>query len=249
MTTPRPKKPTKPRQTREVESLLAGDSILEKLLNQIPQEKREFVLLLLNELGIPKDDPSLPLLIALEYYVNLLEDIPNAMETSADKALKQSLEQYAAIQERLTGTVEEIDALRVQWFNDTEQLFRNLKQAFDAAKRKAIQDYDIALAQVNRQRMTQANEQWELFQFDLGRQLNRQGFLHSLGAMLAASLVIAPLAGWIGWQLHYQQLFGREDGLFFLKMSAFRDNRQRLQRCRQTVQQNGGKCTFWIERD
>ncbi|MBE9030463.1 hypothetical protein IQ266_12050 [filamentous cyanobacterium LEGE 11480] len=233
--------------SQETEPLLAGDSILEKLLSQMPQENRELVLRLISELGIPKDDPSLPLLIAMQFYVNLLQEIPSAMDASADAALKQSLQAYASLQGNLSGTVQEIDQVRGQWLHDSRRLFADVHTIFESCKQKAVQQYDTEVTQLNQFKLEQFTTDWRDVQAEYALDIRRQGIWHSFGAGLAGLLLVVPLAGWMGWQMKYLETFTRSDGLFFVEMAEFRDNRQRLDHCRKTMQRNGGKCTFWIE--
>ncbi len=190
-------KPIKPGRGGEPE-ILEGESILEKLVNQMPQEKREFVLLLMAELGLPKNDPSLPLLIALQYYVNILQDIPEAMQGSADAALKKSLSSYAAIQTRLSGTVQEIDLIRTQWSSDTRRLFIDVQNHFNAASKLALQRYEAELVAANRERLKEFAREWRELQKNYIRDVNRQGMWHSAGVGLVAIILFFLLGLWIG---------------------------------------------------
>jgi hypothetical protein len=181
--------------------ILLGDSILEKLLHQMPQEKREFVLLLMQELALPKDDPALPLLIALEYYVNLLQDIPEAMEAAADEALKKWLSSYAAIQEKLSGTVREIDQIRVRWGQDTRALIVDVQHMFDEARRLAIQRYEADLMAAQREQMKVFRREWQEVQAEYVRDVNRQSFWAAAGLGLAMSVGFFLLGLWLGGKL------------------------------------------------
>jgi hypothetical protein len=181
--------------------ILLGDSILEKLLHQMPQEKREFVLLLMQELGLPKDDPALPLLIALEYYVNLLQDIPEAMEAAADEALKKLLSSYAPIQEKLSGTVWEIDQIRVRWEQDTRALIVDVQHLFDDARRLAIKRYEADLMAAHRTKLDQFAREWKNVQKYYRSDVKWQGFWYAAGVGLVSSGGFFLLGLWLGKKL------------------------------------------------
>jgi hypothetical protein len=181
--------------------ILLGDSILEKLLHQMPQEKREFVLLLMQELGLPKDDPALPLLIALEYYVNLLQDIPEAMQQSADAALKKSLSSYATIQDKLSGTVWEIDQIRVQWGHDTRALIIDVQKMLDEARRLAVKRFEADLMAAHRTKLDQFVTEWRDVQADYIRDVKWQGLWYAAGVGLVSSGGFFLLGLWLGKKL------------------------------------------------
>ncbi|HEY9629327.1 MAG TPA: hypothetical protein V6C84_18650 [Coleofasciculaceae cyanobacterium] len=69
--------------------ILKGDSILEKLLNQFPEDDQRLILQLMVELGTPADDPIYPLLVAMQYYVIILKEIPNDIRAAADESYQK----------------------------------------------------------------------------------------------------------------------------------------------------------------
>jgi hypothetical protein len=240
-------KPMKPRSGDETVShaILAGDSILEKLVHQMPPAKREFVLLLMAELGLPKDDPALPLLIALQYYVNILQDIPEAMQAAADAALKQALTTYAGIQARLSGTVQEIDAVRAKWLRDTQGLLDDVSGVFDAARRTAVQQYEADLLRVNALRLKAFAKEWRELQQDYAKDIRWQGMQISFGVGLAALIVCSGLAAWVGGSMQHPPS-PIPAAARFTNLAGLRDNGLRMDHCFKDQENNGGKCTFWI---
>jgi hypothetical protein len=241
MTKPKPIKPGR----GGAPEILEGDSILEKLVNQMPPEKRQFVLLLMAELGLPKDDPSLPLLIALQYYVNILQDIPEAMEAAADVALKQALSAYAGIQTRLAGTVLEIDAVRANWLRDTQELLGDVAISFEGARQAAVQQY-ADLLRVNERRLKAFAKEWRDLQKHYAQDIRRQGMQIAFGVGLAALIVCSALAGWVGASSHPTLPTPTQTEMTFSRMATLHDNSLRLERCFKDQENNGGKCTFWI---
>ncbi|NJL56669.1 hypothetical protein HC928_17040 [bacterium] len=114
--------------------ILPGDTVLDKLLNQLSTGDRELILRLMTELGMKANDPTHPLLVAMQYYVSILRDIPAEMQCAADEAFRKALTVYGTIQTqiddsaiRVESGVGEINRVREQWVKDVEALLPKLR--------------------------------------------------------------------------------------------------------------------------
>jgi hypothetical protein len=239
--------------------ILTGNTVLDKLLNQLEKGDREFILRLMAELGIPTNDPMHPFLVALQYYVQILREIPAAMKSAADESFRKAATVYGSIQSNLNHSVVQIEGIRVQWEEDTKALLPEFRSAFNAAFDQAIQSADVVLqkkVEGYRQEINKINatalREWSQ---ELVRTRNLylsdvfwQGLVWASTATAIALVVVAGSAYWLGTrqgQVNAAKEFGDQDWYTISQQLINRaDNKQRLLRCNQD---RNVKCTLWME--
>jgi F0F1-type ATP synthase membrane subunit b/b' len=203
------------------EEIIPGNTILNKLLNELSPADREFILRLMVELGIPNNDPMHPFLVALQYYVSILRDIPAAMKAAADDSLRKAAAIYGTFQSNIENVtakiafeVDRIDGLRVQWGEDAEALLPKFKAVFDATFDQAIQAADEVLQkkvagyqkrvdEINEKALQSWSEQLESTRSAYLRDVLRQGLIWASGALLMTAAAI----GWAAYQKGSQDGF------------------------------------------
>lgn len=239
--------------------ILTGNTVLDKLLNQLEKDDREFILRLMAELGIPTNDPMHPFLVALQYYVQILREIPAAMKSAADESFRKAATVYGSIQSNLNHSVAQIEGIRLQWGEDTKALLPEFSSTFNTAFDQAIQSADVVLkkkVEAYRQEINQINatasRDWSQ---ELVRTRNLylsdvfwQGLVWASSATAIALLIVAGAAYWLGTQQGRAiaaQEFGDQDWYTISQQLINRaDNKQRLLRCNQD---RNVKCTLWME--
>ena len=239
--------------------ILTGNTVLDKLLNQLEKDDREFILRLMAELGIQTNDPMHPFLVALQYYVQILREIPAAMKSAADESFRKAATVYGSIQSNLNYSVAQIEGIRLQWGEDTKALLPEFSSTFDAAFDQAVQSADAVLkkkVEAYRQEINQINatasRDWSQ---ELVRTRNLylsdvfwQGLVWASSATAIALVVVAGSAYWLGTQQGRAlaaQEFGDQDWYTISQQLINRaDNKQRLIHCHTD---RNAKCTLWIE--
>jgi len=238
--------------------ILTGNTILDKLLNQLSQSDREFVLRLMTELGIPTNDPMHPFLVALQYYVSILRDIPASLKSSADESFRKAAQVYGSIQSNIENSVAEIDEIRQQWKEDAEALLPSFRTAFDIAFTKAKEDADSILrlkVKAYEKEIDRINEEaldrWQdSFSDARNRYLGdvlKQGLIWASGAIVITSLAVGGAAYWFGvqqGQANAVKEFGNQDWYDISRDTINRaDNKQRMINCNKD---RNPKCTIWM---
>lgn len=239
--------------------LLTGNTVLDKLLNQLSKDDRELVLRLMTELGIKADDPTHPLLVAMQYYVSILKHIPEEMKTAADEACRKALTVYGTIQTKIDDSatmieseVGKIDGIRVQWNQDAAALLPKFKAAFDEAMQVAVAAYKAKTSEIAEDSLKEWATSLEHFKTMYLRDVLRQGLIWASGVSAIALLAVGGTAYWIGTQhgrdgavQNSYKAFGNQANYDFAKNLMNRsDNVQRFVKCQQD---DNEKCTVWIK--
>ncbi len=239
--------------------ILTGNTILDKLLNQLSQDDREFVLRLMTELGIRSDDPMHPLLVALQYYICLLRDIPEQMRAAAKDSMREALTTYGTIQtkidnsvDRVKTQVDRVDGIREHWKQDAEALLPKLTTAFDAAKKTSIEAHQAEMRKNAEAELQSWGQELESTRRIYLGDVLKQGLIWASGATVIALLAVGGTAYWIGSQQGRSaavqdsyKAFGGQSNYGFAKNLMNRgDNVQRFVKC----QEDGNeKCTVWMQ--
>lgn len=235
--------------------LLTGNTVLDKLLNQLSKDDRELVLRLMTELGIKADDPTHPLLVAMQYYVSILRDIPDEMKAAAEESLRRAITVYGGIQTqidnsatRIEGKVSKIDDIRVQWNQDTAALLPKFKTAFDEAMQVAVAAYKAKTSEIAENSLQEWATNLEHVKTMYLRDVLKQGLIWASGVSAIALLAVGGAAYWFGVQqgkANAVEEFGNQDWYTISQQMINRaDNKQRLINC---YNDSNPKCTVWIQ--
>lgn len=247
------------------EPILPGDGYINKLLNQLPKDDREFVLRLLAELGLANDPASMPFFIVFQYYLNFFKRVPDEMEEAARASLKEALIVYGKIQaeidksigqvesqaDRVESEVDRVDAIRHQFVEDIKNLLPLFGSAFDAASQTAAETYEKTLKTLNKNSQQDLEKERTKIRNTYLKDVMWQGFIWAVPVMLVALLCVGGAAYWGGIQRGQTtivgeafQSFGGETNYNFARDLIKRsDNIQRINRCQQD---KNDKCTLWI---
>jgi hypothetical protein len=238
--------------------VLSGSTVLDKLLNQLPKDDREFVLRLMAELGIKADDPTHPLLAAMQYYVSILRDIPKEMRESADDAFRKAIAVYGNIQgqidnsaTRIEAGVEQLDSIRVQWIKQAEALLPTFKTAFNASFEASLKTveagYKLKAEEVEKTKVKEWKQNLENFRREYFSDIRKMVLAISGGVLVVPLLVGMSAAYWFGVQQGRSNAvkeFGNEDWYSISRELINRaDNKQRLINCNKD---DNPKCTVWL---
>lgn len=227
---------------------------MDKLLNQLPKDDRELVLRLMTELGMKASDPTHPLLVAMQYYVSILRDIPEDMKTAADEACRKALTAYGTIQTKIDGSVTKvetevgkIDKVRVKWVENAEALLPKFKKAFDEAMQTATAAYTAKTSEIAETSLQEWAQELESVRRIYLRDVLRQGLIWASGVSAIALLAVGGAAYWFGTQQGRASAvkeFGNQDWYDIGKATINRaDNKQRILNCNRD---GNPKCTVWI---
>jgi|GEM_PF-3824758 len=239
--------------------ILTGNTILDKLLNQLSKDDREFILRLMAELGIPTNDPMHPFLVALQYYVHILREIPAAMKSSADESFRKAVTVYGTIQTNIDNStkkieteVGKIDSIRVQWGNDVKALLPEFRTAFDEAMKTATAAYQKKINKIAETSLQDWGRELESTRTIYLRDVFQQGLIWAGSSTAIALLSVGGAAYWVGTQHGRDaavqasyKAFGRQPSYDFAKELMNReDNVQRFIKCQD---EGNEKCTVWIK--
>lgn len=239
--------------------ILTGNTILDKLLNQLSQDDREFVLRLMTELGIRADDPMHPLLVALQYYICLLRDIPEQMRSAAKDSMREALTTYGTIQteidnsvDRVKAQVDRVDDIREQWNQDAEALLPKLSTAFDTAKKTSIEAHQAEMRKNAETHLQDWAQELESTRKIYLADVLKQGLIWAGSAVTIALLAVGGTTYWIGTQhgrdgavQNSYKAFGNQANYDFAKNLMNRsDNVQRFVKCQE---EDNEKCTVWMK--
>jgi len=250
--------------------ILSGNTILDKLLNQLPPDDRELLLRLIAELGVPLNDPMFPFLVVLQYYVATLRDIPEAMKSSADESFRRAIMVYGTIQSNIdnsTAKIEseigKVESARIQWNKDTQALLSEFRATFNTALSKAMKSADESLPrktsahqkkadEINKMALQSWTGELENTRKIYLRDVFTQGFIWAGSSTVIALLAVGGAAYWSGFQ-HGQEVavqdsykaFGGSASYTFAKNLMNRaDNGGRFVKC---GDEGNDKCTVWIK--
>jgi len=234
--------------------ILTGNTILDKLLNQLSQDDREFVLRLMTELGIRADDPMHPLLVALQYYICLLRDIPEQMRAAAKDSMREALTTYGTIQTKIDNSVDQVkaqvdrvDGIREHWKQDAEALLPKLTTAFDDAKKISIEAHQAEMRKNAEAELQGWGEELKSVRTLYLRDVLWQGLIWAGSAVAIAILAVGGAAYSFGTQQGRASVvkeFGNQDWFDIGKATINRaDNKQRILSC---YRDSNPKCTVWI---
>lgn len=251
------------------EPIFPGESPIRQLLNQLPQEKREFVIQLLAELGLLNDPASMPIFIALQYYVNLIESVPQGMRSAADEALRNFLVSVGTVQTNIDNSIDRLQQIvensatnhqekLVEASKTVEQTFidlvsiaaqghikwkEDLQGVLKEAEKVAVNNYKAATAKIDEKRQAERAQERRLFD----QEIRRESFWRSMGSTVVAILAVGGVCWWGSGVVTQQRIykeFGGEAPYDELRNFAKKgDNPDRLARCRAD---SNPKCTFWL---
>lgn len=256
-------------QSGNSKQILKGDRILDKLLNQFSKDDQRLILQLMVELGISANDPVYPLLVAMQYYVSILREIPNEMRAAADESSQKIIKAHDAIQSNIDNTaakvesgVGKIDGTRIQWNKDTKALLLEFLSTFDATHRKTMRtaeelqkktgahqkqtDKTHAVALQNREKELSSSRTPDL------KSILWQGWIWAGSSTAISLLVVTVLAYSLGNQQgreaavqnSYKAFNGMPTYNLAKGLMNLADNPNRLTKCKND---NNNKCTIWIE--
>lgn len=238
--------------------LLSGNTVLDKLLNQLPKDDRELVLRLMAELGIKANDPTHPLLVAMQYYVSILRDVPRDMKIAADDAFRKAISVYGSIQgqiensaTRIESDVNRLDSVRAQWVKEAEALLPAFKTAFNAAFEASLKTveagYKLKAEEVEKAKVKEWKQNLENFREEYFSDIRKMVLVISGGVLVVPLLVGMGAAYWLGvqqGQANAVKEFGNQDWYDISKVTINRaDNKQRILMC---SRDGNPKCTIWI---
>ncbi|MEP0913258.1 hypothetical protein NDI45_20310 [Leptolyngbya sp. GB1-A1] len=229
-----------------------GDSSLDRLLRLLTPEQREQVQRLSLELGIRPDDRLFLLLIVLQYYLLLLQDIPNKMDDASQQSLDQITTHSNSIETQIKTLVAKLQSEKTAITDAIKESYSQIKTTSEAQSRATA-------SKVNEELHKQQVDAWQTARKTYIDDLDRQTFWKSLAYGLAGIMVCVALAGGLGYKLGWEgnqqqwdQSFGGAatfdwfTGLWFTK-----DNQKRLRQCHKTEEQRIGedknKCTIWYQ--
>ncbi len=244
--------------TSSEDLVLTGSTVLDKLLNQLPAADRELVLRLMMELGLPPNDPTFPLLVAMQYYVNIFKQVPGEIESAAEDSVDRAIAHYAEIEQGLGESVTLVNSLRQQWIKDAKALLPGIKEAFNESLQQSMHSADILLKtkidaykkEINQSQFDSMQEWAERMENTRNlylRDVVRQGWVWAGSAVAIALVAVGAVCWWGGSTLTRQQIYSSFGGEKIYKTMLFfnhlGDNPDRLLRCRAT---KNPKCTVWL---
>lgn len=232
---------------------------IDRLLKQLTPQQRDQVQRLSLELGIRPNDHLFLLLVVLQYYLLLLQDIPAQMGTASDSTLTKINLVCRSILSEMEDSVEAAKVQKVRMIKglQTEKaaMIHAIQSTIKELQTAAETEYRKSAEQINQELHQQQLEIWQYSRTYYLKDVHQVAFLQSLGIGIAALVLCAGMSGWIGWQLHqmrWAQRFGSADRFeWFTELWFLKDNQQRFQQCHKTQDQRVGedqqKCTIWYQ--
>lgn len=243
-------------------SLLELETVVDRLIETLPPERREFFLRLMVALDVEERSPLLPMILGLQLYAEylkkvisvLLHQLPTNIKTAGDAAANRVLTSYGTIQSQIDVSVEQvrsevtrIGAIRDQWNSNANELLPKLESAFTTAKDDAIKAYKAEIDTIAEDTLKDWADNYSATRQECLRQVWRMSAM----AIGLGGLAIGVAAYFGGVQQgraaavqdSYKAFGGAENYEFTKYLVRRGDNVQRFVKC----QKDGNdKCTVWI---
>lgn len=250
------------------------ENAFDQLSSILPPQQERLFLRLMQALELKVGDPLLPIIVALQVYSEYLKtlsdkfcstgntlskEIPDEIRNAGDDALNKALATYSTIQTQIEQSVDDIkssvtdvEEIRVKWEKNTKSLLPEFKDAFESAKKEAVEAYQTEIQTkveaFHRKQQRELESLCKTYFADVFKQV----VLWSGTAVTVSLLFVGGTAYWLGTQngktaavqASYQSFQGKSNYEFAKSLMNRADNISRLVKC---SNESNAKCTVWIE--